>query len=117
MVINSSTLSITEARKRIFELAEEVQTPGVHFTLTEKGKARVVLMSVEEFEGWMETMDILAEDPHVVQELKSAQAQFERGEYVTLEELKAKYGLSDIPHHKRGKRIRKSASTRAKKDR
>ena len=75
-------MSITEARKRIFELAEDVQTPGVHFTLTEKGKARVVLMSVEEFEGWMETMDILAEDPHIVQEIVETIRKINYGEVV-----------------------------------
>ena len=50
------TLSITEARKRIFELAEEVQTLGVHYTLTEKGRPRAVLISPEEYEGWTETL-------------------------------------------------------------
>lgn len=117
MSIASRTLSITEARKRIFELTEGVQNPGVYFTLTEKGRACAVLMSVEEFEGWMETMDIVAEDPNIVQELRVARTQFARGEYVTLEQLKETYGLSDSTHARRGKRVRKSVAFRKKKDR
>ncbi len=108
MVDASRTISITEARKRIFEIADEVQTPGVHFTLTEKGKPRMLVMSPEEFEGWMETLDIMAEDPGALDAIKEAQEDFKKGYYVTLEELRKEYGISDTSRPKRKKRIRKA---------
>ena len=56
-----NTMSISEARKRIFEIAEEVQKPDKYYTLTEKGKPKAVLMSAEEFDSIMETIEILSD--------------------------------------------------------
>ena len=100
------TLSITEARKRIFELADKVQVLGVHYTLTEKGRPRAVLMSPEEYDGWAETLDILAEDPNVVKEIRRGQSEIKKGNFSSLESLKKKYGIQNTPRKKRGKRTR-----------
>ena len=99
------TISITEARKRIFEIADEVQVPGVHYTLTEKGRPRAVVMSPEEYEGLLETLDILSEDPTILKDLKESERQIKRGEYVTLEELEKEYGISPRPLRKGKKRV------------
>jgi prevent-host-death family protein len=106
MVSITRTLSITEARKRIFELANNVQVPGVHYTLTENGRPRVILMSPEEYEGWAETLDILAEDPDVVAEVQRAQVDMKKGEVVSLAALKKKYGIQRSARTKRGKGTR-----------
>ena len=45
------TLSITEARKRIFEIIDEVQKPDTHYTLTEKGRPKAEILSVEKFDS------------------------------------------------------------------
>lgn len=86
-------MSVTEARKRIFDLTERVQAPGVYFTLTERGRSRAVLMSAEEFESWAETIDILTEFPDIKKDLKRAEEEFERGETVSLEEIKRFYAV------------------------
>lgn len=44
-------LSITEARKKIFDIAEKVQKPDTFYTLTERGKAKMVMISAEKFEN------------------------------------------------------------------
>jgi len=106
MVDASRTLSVTEARKHIFDLVEKTQVPGVHFTLTEKGRARSVLMSVEEFEGWVETLDIMSEDPGALEAIRQAKRDFKKGNYTTLEDLKKEYGIQDNSRTKRKKRIR-----------
>jgi prevent-host-death family protein len=90
---NARTMSITEARKNIFDLAAKTQTPGVYFTLTEKGKPSVVMMSSEEFESWMETLDIVTEFPNIKKELEHAEAQVRLGETVSLEKLKLAYAV------------------------
>ncbi len=56
---NKTTLSITEARKNIFAIAEQVQKPGRYYTLTEKGEPKAVIVSMGEFESWAETLDIM----------------------------------------------------------
>ena len=87
-----TTIPITEARKRIFDIAEEVQKPDVYYTLTEKGRPKVVIMSAEEFESWIETLEVMRDFPDLAKDVKEAREEFRRGDYVTLDELLAKEG-------------------------
>lgn len=91
-----TTIPITEARKRIFDIAEEVQEPGVYYTFTEKGRPKAVLMSAEEFESWVETLEATREFPDLKKDVKEAEQAFKSGEYknwTTLEELLVREGL------------------------
>lgn len=45
-----NTLSVSEGRKKIFSIIEEVQKPDIYYTLTERGKPKAVILSVEKFE-------------------------------------------------------------------
>ena len=116
-----TTISLTEARSNIFELAEDVQKPGRYYTLTENGKPKVVLMSAEEFESWMETLDVMREMPDLAKDIEEARADYKSGaykSYITLEELlakdgffiadkgKKKYGVSRPTKTKSAKRVR-----------
>ena len=117
-----NTISITEARKRIFDIAEKVQNPSVHYTLTQRGRPKVVMMSAEKFDSWKETMEVMRECPDLAQEAKEAEEDYKSGDYkryTTLDEIlkkeglivtenKAKkYGLSNKPKIKSRKRIKK----------
>lgn len=86
------TLSISEARKRIFEIADEVQKPDTHYTLTENGRPKAVIMSAEEFESLRETIEVLQEFPDLKKDTDEAERDFMRGDYVTLDEILAKEG-------------------------
>jgi len=47
-------LSVTQARKDIFTITEEVQRGGGHYTLTERGVPKAVILSVASFEKMLE---------------------------------------------------------------
>ena len=85
-------IPISEARKRIFEIAEEVQRPDTHYVLTENGKPKAVILSAEEFENLRDDLDILS-DPGLLKEIEEAEKEYGRGEYVTWEELKQELGV------------------------
>lgn len=90
------TLSITEARKRIFEIIEEVQKPDTYYTLTEKGRPKAVILSVEEFESLWETIATLEEIPDLGKSIEELERDIQSGEYKnypTLEEILAKEGF------------------------
>ena len=88
-IMNSKNIiSITEARKNLFNIVQDVNTPDTSYILTERGRAKAIIMSVEEFEGWQETMELLYAYPNLPEELKEAKAQIKRGEFITLDELK-----------------------------
>ena len=65
-----TTLPISEARKKIFKIAEDVQEPSRHYTLTEKGRPKAVIISADEFESWQETLEIMREFPDLKKILK-----------------------------------------------
>lgn len=48
-----TTIPVSSARKKIFSIVKEVQNPGTHYTLTERGVPKAVLMSSEKFESLM----------------------------------------------------------------
>jgi|GEM_PF-515693 len=79
-VNTKTTLSISEARKNIFNISNEAQKPGNYYTLTEKGRPKVVIISAEEFESWQETMEILA-DPAIIEDIKEANSDIQTGLY------------------------------------
>lgn len=85
MMSSKNTITITEARKRIFQLANDVQKQSSYYTLTEGGKAKAVLMSADEFDSWMETLEILSESPEIVNDVKEAREDYKKGKFITLD--------------------------------
>lgn len=80
-------MSISQARKNIFDIAERVQTPGTAFTLTDNGKPKVVMMSAEEFESWAETLEVIKDFPDLKKDIAEAERDFKKGNYITLDEF------------------------------
>lgn len=88
-----TTLSISEARRGIFKIAEKVQKPSTYYTLTEKGKPKLVVMSAEEFESWQETLEVIRDFPKLDKDVKAAERDFKKKRYSTLEEVLSKEGF------------------------
>jgi prevent-host-death family protein len=90
-----TTLPISEGRKQIFKIAEEVQKPSTYYTLTEKGKPKVVVISAEEFESWQETLEVKGEFPSLKDDVKKIDEAVKSGEHkkwATLDDVMATYG-------------------------
>lgn len=118
------TLSISEARKKIFNIAEDIQKPGIYYTLTENGCPKAVMMSAEEFDSWRETLEVMADFPDLDKDIKETNKAIKSGAYknwTTLEDLLAKegfivadksskkYGVSIKNQAKRGKKVKKTS--------
>lgn len=108
-----TTLSISEARKKIFQIAKDIQKPYIYYTLTEKGRPQAVIMSANEFESWQETLEVIQEFPDLKKDAAQAHHAVVTGaykKYKTLEEVAVKqenaHELSSTPHAKGGKRSR-----------
>ncbi|MDP3995999.1 MAG: type II toxin-antitoxin system Phd/YefM family antitoxin [bacterium] len=115
-----TTLSISEARKKIFKIAEMVQRPSVRYTLTDKGRPKAVIMSADEFESWQETLEVREEFPDLKKDIREADRAIETGGYkkwTSLDDIMAKYGyvLADKGKNKygMGNKIRKRGGKRA----
>jgi len=89
-----TTIPITEARQRIFEIADLVQKASTHFTLTQHGRPKAVIMSAAEFESWRETLEVMRDFPDLKKDIAEAERDYKAGNYVTLDELWAKEGFA-----------------------
>ena len=90
-----TTISITEARKRIFDIAEEVQKPNKYYTLTENGRPKAVLMSAEQFDSLMEDLE-LASDPGFAKRMAEVEKEYKRGEYSSWSDVKKELGWDKL---------------------
>ena len=87
-----TTISMSEARRRLFEVAENVQSPHTVFTFTEKGKPKVVMMSAENFESWAETLEVMSLFPDLRTENRQLQKAVADKSYFTWDTFDAVFG-------------------------
>ena len=81
------TLSLSEAKMKLSELIEKVQSTDAEIVITKNGRPAAVLVSPNEFEGWRETIAI-KDDADLVREIKNGIAALKKKPKVyTLEEL------------------------------
>ncbi len=77
----------TKARKQFFKLLSLADEPGKSYTITVDGAPKVVMMSVEDFEGWQETLEILS-DKALMQGIQQGLNEMKMGKLYTEEEVK-----------------------------
>jgi len=112
----------TEARKNFFKIIADVQNPDTYYVLTVDGKPEAVLMSFNEHESFLETIDFLSE-PGAMEELQKAEQEIKAGkvfdwDFVKNELAFARSGASvvaDAPREKyqpkqRKKNVKKISS-------
>lgn len=57
-----TTVPLSEAKTHLARLLAEVEKLGEGVTITRSGRPAGVLLSIEEYEGLLETLDILGDD-------------------------------------------------------
>lgn len=87
-----TTLSISEARKNIFNIMRKIQRPNTYYTLTEKGRPKAVLMSAEEFESMQETIEVMRDFPNLDKDIQEAKKEYKKGDFITLKDFLSKEG-------------------------
>ena len=112
------TISISEARKRIFDIAEEVQAPHKVYTLTADGKPKAVIMSAEEYESMIETLEVQRIFPNLDKDIAEVEEAFKTGawkNWTTLEQLERKWGLVVAEKPKKKYGIQPSSDKKSRK--
>ncbi len=89
----ASTLAANEARTNFYELLDEVRDNLRRFTITHRGKARAIIMPIDELESWQETLDVITENPNIVKDLAKSRKEFKEGKFISLDNLIKKYDL------------------------
>lgn len=79
-------LPVTEAKKRLLELIKRLQEGSGSTLITKNGAPAGVLMSMEEYEGLLETLDIMS-NPETVKALREAKKNVDAGLVYSHEEV------------------------------
>lgn len=86
----NTIVPLTEARNRFAELVEMTVSTFARVQITKNGRPAALLISQEEYDSLMETMDILA-DKKVLKDLAEAQKEAHQGKVISLEQALAKW--------------------------
>jgi antitoxin YefM len=65
----TKTVSLKQARSRFSSLVEKADRLSERFVVTKNGTPKAVLMGAEEFESWVETLELLS-NPKAVKALE-----------------------------------------------
>jgi len=88
-------ITATEARNNFFGLLEKVKKGPFPVNITVKGIPAVVIMSKEEYDSWMATIETLS-DPELMASIRESERDFKAGRYSSLEEVRKELNLEDF---------------------
>lgn len=89
----TKTIPLAEVKKNLSSIIRDVEEKYDRFTITKNGVDKAIILSSEEYEGLMETLDILSHKEER-EALAKAKAQVRKGKTVSLDLMKKKYDLS-----------------------
>lgn len=71
-------VNASEARRHLFGLMDRAERQWRRYVLTRNGKAQAVLMSAEEYEEWVETLEVM-QDRRLVAKIRGGLEDFRKG--------------------------------------
>lgn len=74
-------ISITEAKNKLPELTRRIQRLGESFVIVKDSQPVSALIPFDEYESFLETLDILETEPDIAKKLKKAESEIKAGKY------------------------------------
>lgn len=87
-------INATDARNNFFDLLEKIKKSPYPINITVKGIPEAVIMSKEEFDGWIATIETLS-DTELMKSIRQSEKDIKAGRYRDWEEVKKELGLGD----------------------
>ncbi|MEW6407701.1 MAG: type II toxin-antitoxin system Phd/YefM family antitoxin [Patescibacteria group bacterium] len=91
----SSIIPASQARMNLFDIIKKIQQPETRFIITIDGRPKAVMISADEWESIVATLDI-ATDPKMVKAIKRGEKDIKEKKYYTLDEILSDEGLEII---------------------
>ncbi len=76
---------ITQAKAKLLDLVRKLHDTNDTIAITKNGVPEAVMLSMRKFEGFLETIDILA-DPEMMRQLKGSAKDIKEGRFIDLDE-------------------------------
>jgi len=88
----TKTISLAEAKKSLSAIIKDADEKYDRFAITRNGVSKAVLLSSDEYEGLLETIDILSRKEER-EAIARAKKQVRSGQTVSLKDIRRGYGL------------------------
>lgn len=82
----NKTISLKEARSRFSAIIEKVDRLSQRYVVTKNGVPKAVVMSAEEFESWVETLELMS-NPKAVKALGQGLKEAKSGKLRSFKEV------------------------------
>jgi len=82
-----NTISLKDLRPELPKVINDIDERLDRFIVTKRGKPVAVMMSMDDYEGLLETIEILS-DKEAAQRIKTAKAELAKGQTVSLRTFK-----------------------------
>ena len=84
-----NTIALKELRPELPEVINDIDSKLDRYIVTKRGRPVAIMMSPDDYEGLMETIEILS-DKEALKRIKKAKRQIKEGKTISLEELRHK---------------------------
>ena len=87
-----TTISVRELRPKLSQVIDNIHKKFDRYVITRRGKPEVVMMSIDDYEGLLETLEIES-DPELMADIREAKEEMKKGKGVSLEEARRRLGI------------------------
>ena len=81
-----ATAPLTDVRSNLSEIVDEIDRVGTQCVITKHGRPVAVIVSSDEYESLVETLNILSDDDTMAA-IAQGEAEFAAGEFIRLDEI------------------------------
>src|SRR5271170_3583239 len=86
VTIMLNTISVRELRPKLSQVIDNIHKKFDRYVITRRGKPEVVMMSIDDYEGLLETLEIES-DPELMADIRQAQKDMKNGKGKSLEQI------------------------------
>ncbi|MEX2028159.1 MAG: type II toxin-antitoxin system Phd/YefM family antitoxin [Candidatus Curtissbacteria bacterium] len=83
----NTTISATNARAKLYDLLEDVDTLGKRIAITKQGKTKAILINPEELASWEETLEVMS-DNKLMRDIKRGLDDIKAGRVIAWSQIK-----------------------------
>lgn len=87
-----NTISMRELRPKLADVLKGIHERFDRYIITKRGQPEAVIMSIEDYESILETMEIQA-DKALMRRLKKAEKELKKAKGIPLEKVREELGL------------------------
>ena len=89
----TKSVSLKKLRPKLPKIMEEIDSKMDRFIVTKRGKPIALIMSIDDYESLLETLDVLS-DKKLMKRIKQAEKDIKRGNVKTLEQVEKDLGIA-----------------------